>query len=133
MDRRHDIASVPGEISTCITQDGPPPSNGEGSKDPDQQLIINLRRKFFPVETVAPPRFFQNIFVLVAKASTVPTCKIDRVIDLLEEASDVARQDPQMQTGARKQGNSHRTSEPPAIQQRPQTSQTSQTSQTCFW
>ena len=121
MDRRHGIASVPEDINTCITQEG---SNGERSAHPHQQLIENLHRKFFPREDKKPPPFFQNIFVLVANASIVATCEIDRVVDLLKGASDVARQDPQMRTGAHERGDSHVTSVQPANQQQ---------SQNCLW
>ena len=69
---------------------------GEGSTDLVRQRIIEkLRRKFFPLERSPPPPFFEDIFKLVADTCSLPslpTCKMDHVINLLEKAS-VARRD----------------------------------------
>ena len=97
--------------------------SGEGtssSTDPHQlpvDIIQKLHEKFFPLEKKSPPTpFFKDIFDLVANTCGVPTCKIDRAIDLLERA--VARRP---QTDAHEQGNS---SAPPAIQEK---------SKKCHW
>ena len=55
-----------------------------GSEDVHQQFIQNLRQKFFPRAIRPPPAFFPEIFDLVANTCSVPTCKMDNVIDLLE-------------------------------------------------
>ena len=83
MNRRLDIASVPEDINTCMSQ-----PNEESSTELQHLwpgAIEKLRRKFLPLSSPSP--FFQDIFDLVMNTCSVPTCKIDHVINLLERAS----------------------------------------------
>ena len=95
MNRRAHIGTVPEDIKTCIRGSIPRPelpaveedSNEEGSKDPRQRVIQKLRRKFFPLTKKSPPPFFKEIFDLVVHTCSVRTCKMDKIIQLLETAS----------------------------------------------
>ena len=94
VNRRLHINTVPEDISTCHGMSRPQlpqltpiyDPDEVGSEDPHQQFMQKLREKFFPHDNKPPPAFFKEIFDLVANTCSVPTCKIDNVIDLLERA-----------------------------------------------
>ena len=83
VNRRLRIASVPGDINACLSQLDP---NEEDSKELRQQFVQKLRHKFFPLKK-SPPPFFQDIFDLVANTCCFPTCKMDYVVNLLDDAA----------------------------------------------
>ena len=92
MDKRTHIGTVPEDINICISQlpvvqlptvyEDP-----DDSKDPCQQFVQRLHKKFFPLKETPPSSFFQDIFGLVAKTCYFRTCKIDDVVNLLADAA----------------------------------------------
>jgi len=92
VNRRSNIGAVPENISTFISKlpSVPEDSIQKGDRDVRHQNFIKyLRRKFFPIKP--PPGYFEKIFDLVANTCSTPTCKMDKVIELLDSASNLAR------------------------------------------
>lgn len=99
MGRRQDIASIPIDIKICLSQLlHHENTDGESIKGQHRPIIQKLRQKFFPNEKRPPPTFIEEIFNLVANTCSVPTCKMDDVIELLKRASDVEQRDAQIRT-----------------------------------
>jgi len=86
VNRRLRVASVPEDINTCLPQLDP--SGDEGGEKHREQFIQKLSQKFFPLKKSPPPPFFEKIFDLVAN-TCYSTCKMDKVIKLLEDARAV--------------------------------------------
>ena len=91
MNIRFDIGTVPDDINSCHRTMPQRPGHDPSSEDLHGQFIQKLRRKFFPLKNKRPPPFFENIFVLVANTCIAPTCKMDKVIELVDSALSVAR------------------------------------------
>ena len=74
------------KISTLVCYNSIPT---EAAKNITNNSSKNYVRSFFPLKKSPPPTFFEKIFDLVANTCCFPTCEMDVIIKLLEDARPV--------------------------------------------